>query len=216
MLDLLRSVVDEGTGKAARLANTPVAGKTGTTQHYRDAWFVAFTSSLIVGVWVGNDDNSPMHKVVGGDMPAMIWREFVERAESVMKRQNVSPVAKQASPNPSTDRTGPHQGRSLRGVPEIVDTGTLEIDGNMIRLQGVEGAGGRMANQLARYLRRREIVCEPSGREGIYSCRLGNEDLAELIVAGGGARATRDAPPGLIAAEEQARSERLGIWRRQR
>jgi transposase len=65
MLDLLRSVVDEGPGKAARLANTPVAGKTGTTQHYRDAWFVAFTSSLIVGVWAGNDENSPMNKVVG-------------------------------------------------------------------------------------------------------------------------------------------------------
>ncbi|MFZ0777118.1 MAG: PBP1A family penicillin-binding protein [Xanthobacteraceae bacterium] len=82
MLDLLSSVVREGTGTSARL-DRPVGGKTGTSEDYRDAWFVGFTSDLVVGVWVGNDDNSPMNGVVGGSVPAAIWHDFVSAAETV-------------------------------------------------------------------------------------------------------------------------------------
>ena len=70
MLDLLQAVVEEGTGRAARIRGVAVAGKTGTSQDYRDAWFVGFTPDLVVGVWVGNDDNTPTRGVVGGDLPA--------------------------------------------------------------------------------------------------------------------------------------------------
>ncbi len=80
MLDLLTSVVRNGTGAAARL-DRPVGGKTGTSQDYHDAWFVGFTSDLVVGVWVGNDDNAPMSGVVGGSIPASIWHDFVSAAE---------------------------------------------------------------------------------------------------------------------------------------
>ncbi|MGB7036364.1 MAG: PBP1A family penicillin-binding protein [Xanthobacteraceae bacterium] len=80
MLDLLSSVVRGGTGTAAR-QDRPVGGKTGTSEDYRDAWFVGFTSDLVVGVWVGNDDNSPMNGVVGGSVPAAIWHDFVGAAE---------------------------------------------------------------------------------------------------------------------------------------
>src|SRR5918998_5335660 len=83
MMRLLEAVVTEGTGKAARL-NRRAAGKTGTTDAYRDAWFVGFTSDIVVGVWVGNDDSSPMDKVTGGDLPAKIWRDFVIEAEKIM------------------------------------------------------------------------------------------------------------------------------------
>jgi penicillin-binding protein 1A len=86
MLDLLSSVVRGGTGAAARL-DRPSGGKTGTSEDYRDAWFVGFTSDLVVGVWVGNDDNSPMNGVVGGSIPATIWRDFVSAAETVRRPQ---------------------------------------------------------------------------------------------------------------------------------
>ena len=103
MLDLLQAVVQEGTGRAARIRGVAVAGKTGTSQDYRDAWFVGFTPDLVVGVWVGNDDNTPTRGVVGGDLPAGIWNDFMTRALPAMKSK---PLASAKSPaaggSPST------------------------------------------------------------------------------------------------------------------
>jgi membrane peptidoglycan carboxypeptidase len=73
MNDLLYQVVAEGTGHAASVPGHEVAGKTGTSADYRDAWFIGFSPNLVTGVWVGNDDNSPMNKVTGGLLPAQIW-----------------------------------------------------------------------------------------------------------------------------------------------
>ena len=70
---MLRQVVEDGTAKAAAIAGHETAGKTGTSQDYRDAWFVGYTSHLITGVWVGNDDNSPTKDVTGGSMPVRIF-----------------------------------------------------------------------------------------------------------------------------------------------
>ena len=82
MLQLLQSAVRHGTGAAARL---PIAtyGKTGTTQNHRDALFIGFAGDLVVGVWVGNDDNSPMNGVVGGGLPAKLWRRFMTAALAI-------------------------------------------------------------------------------------------------------------------------------------
>jgi penicillin-binding protein 1A len=79
LTSLLRGVVDHGTGRAAALDGF-AAGKTGTSQDYRDAWFIGFDDQLVVGIWVGNDDHSPMNHVVGGSLPAAIWKQFMERA----------------------------------------------------------------------------------------------------------------------------------------
>ncbi len=79
MRDLLEAAVNSGTGRAAS-PGISIAGKTGTSQDHRDAWFVGMTDELAIGVWVGNDDNQPMKKVTGGSLPARIWRDFVMRA----------------------------------------------------------------------------------------------------------------------------------------
>lgn len=79
MNDLLHATVVWGTGKAAALER-PTAGKTGTSQDFRDGWFVGFTAELVAGVWIGNDDGTPMAGVTGGSLPATLWRRFMARA----------------------------------------------------------------------------------------------------------------------------------------
>lgn len=78
---LLRAAINDGTGKAATLAGANF-GKTGTTQDYRDALFVGYAGDLVVGVWIGNDDNSPLDQITGGGLPARIWRDFMRSALS--------------------------------------------------------------------------------------------------------------------------------------
>lgn len=79
---LLSATVRQGTATGARL-RIPAYGKTGTSQDYRDAWFVGFSGNLVVGVWTGNDDNSPMRNVTGGSLPVQIWREIVRKGRKV-------------------------------------------------------------------------------------------------------------------------------------
>ena len=79
LLRLLRSAAEQGTGRNAALI-LPTFGKTGTTQEHRDAWFIGFAGDLIVGVWVGNDDEAPMRAVAGGSAPVQIWRTFMQTA----------------------------------------------------------------------------------------------------------------------------------------
>jgi penicillin-binding protein 1A len=79
MVGMLQRVVEQGTGRRAQFGR-PVAGKTGTSQNHKDAWFVGFTPDWIGGVWVGNDDGRPMNKVTGGELPALIWRRFMVEA----------------------------------------------------------------------------------------------------------------------------------------
>lgn len=76
---MMSQVIDAGTGTRARLDGRPAAGKTGTTQAARDAWFVGFTADYVAGVWMGYDDNTPLTGVTGGGLPAEIWHEVMMR-----------------------------------------------------------------------------------------------------------------------------------------
>ena len=81
LISMMEGVVKFGTGKAAALGSRPVAGKTGTTSDYRDAWFAGFTADYTTVVWMGNDDNDPTKKVTGGMLPAMLWHNYMMDAE---------------------------------------------------------------------------------------------------------------------------------------
>lgn len=77
MVHMMMGVVQKGTGHAADIGK-PMAGKTGTSDDYRDAWFVGFTPKVITGVWVGNDNNTPMPGMAGGGLPARIWHVYMQ------------------------------------------------------------------------------------------------------------------------------------------
>jgi len=77
---MLQETLIIGTGKHAELPGWQAAGKTGTSQDYRDAWFVGYTSQLVTGVWLGNDDNSPTRKTSGGNLPVNIWSKYMRTA----------------------------------------------------------------------------------------------------------------------------------------
>jgi penicillin-binding protein 1A len=81
MNSMMQDTLSIGTAHNAELPGWQAAGKTGTSQDFRDAWFIGFTSNLVAGVWLGNDDGSPTKKVTGGGMPVAIWSRFMRGAE---------------------------------------------------------------------------------------------------------------------------------------
>ena len=89
MTRMMERTIENGTGRKAKLSR-PAAGKTGTSQSLRDAWFVGFTSNIVVGVWFGNDNDSPMEKITGGTAPAILWREFMTLAHKDIKPKNLN------------------------------------------------------------------------------------------------------------------------------
>ncbi len=128
LLDLLGETVTDGTGRAARLS-IPAYGKTGTSQDYRDALFVGFAGDLVVGVWIGNDDNSPLRGINGGGLPARIWRDFMSQA--------IKGAAPKAAPKRVTkpDPEGPIEPLDLPELPELPE-GIRNTD---VRIDGQDG-----------------------------------------------------------------------------
>ncbi len=89
LASMMRETIDEGTGTRAQIPYL-AAGKTGTTQDYRDAWFMGFSGRFAVGAWVGNDDNSSMKSVTGGSLPAGIWKDVMMATYSVAQAKGIS------------------------------------------------------------------------------------------------------------------------------
>ena len=96
---IMNKVVEEGTGKRAILEGVKAAGKTGTTNAYRDAWFVGYTGNYVCGVWYGNDDYAPTNRMTGGSLPAMTWRQIMAYAHQGIEVKNIPGVP--AGPTPA-------------------------------------------------------------------------------------------------------------------
>jgi penicillin-binding protein 1A len=105
MTAMMKEVMRTGTGRRAALADRDAAGKTGTTQGARDAWFIGYTADYVIGVWMGKDDNAPLIGVTGGGLPAAIWRETATRAHQglPMHALNTSGSQSTTGRNPAGD-----------------------------------------------------------------------------------------------------------------
>jgi penicillin-binding protein 1A len=126
---MLRRTVDAGTGRNAALGRAAF-GKTGTSQDSRDALFVGYSGDLVVGVWVGNDDNTPLQGVTGGSIPARIWRDFMRQA------QGAGPTKQRPKPNPS----GPVERIDASGSADLpIGDSSLSIEGDRAILKAEVG-----------------------------------------------------------------------------
>ena len=96
---MLSGVITQGTGRAAQIGR-PQAGKTGTSQNFRDAWFVGYTADLVTGVWMGNDGGKAMRNVTGGGVPARLWRDFMASAHAGLPPRPLAGLEAAAPPKP--------------------------------------------------------------------------------------------------------------------
>ncbi len=98
MVFMMNKAAEEGTGRRAMIDGVRIAGKTGTTNNYRDAWFVGYTGNLVAGVWVGNDDYSSSNRMTGGSLPAMIWRAAMTYAHQGIEIKALPGIPPAAAP----------------------------------------------------------------------------------------------------------------------
>jgi len=143
MIAMLYNVVTSGTGTGARLGARDAAGKTGTTQDYRDGWFVGFTTDYVTGVWVGNDGNTPMRGVTGGSMPARMWKDVMTVAE---RGYPLQPLDRTPGPPPDLDAsTDWPQGGYIDGSDRAGAQLPIDANGNFVALGSGVGPMGRHA-----------------------------------------------------------------------
>jgi membrane peptidoglycan carboxypeptidase len=137
MTAMLYNVVSSGTGTGARLTSREAAGKTGTTQDYRDAWFVGFTTDYVAAVWIGNDDNHPMLRVTGGSMPALMWKDLMTAAED-----DAQPKTLDRTPPPAMVEDS-SQGQPVSYVDDIAAPPALPVDNQGDYIGTGSGVGSR-------------------------------------------------------------------------
>ncbi|WP_281966431.1 transglycosylase domain-containing protein [Roseovarius nanhaiticus] len=143
---MMSRVVESGTGARAKLPGREAAGKTGTTQAARDAWFLGFTADYVAGVWMGYDDNTPLTGVTGGGLPAEIWHEVMTRVHEGMP----------ATPLPMTQPTPP--------APQVSQGQTYE--GQSYQGQGGQGYQGDQGTQTDRGWQGNPVPAPRDNREG--------------------------------------------------
>ena len=125
---MMRETVTSGTARKAELPGWAPAGKTGTSQDFRDGWFIGYTGDLVTGVWLGNDDNAPTRKMTGGSLPVEVWSAFMKAAHRGKAPADLAPANLADFPNAGAASARPIPPASVpggRGTPPAADT----IDG---------------------------------------------------------------------------------------
>jgi penicillin-binding protein 1A len=95
---MLNKVVESGTGTAAKIPGQTVAGKTGTTNAYKDAWFIGYTGSMVASIWMGNDNNASSNRLTGGNLPAQTWKLVMEPALKTQPTKTIPGLTPAAQP----------------------------------------------------------------------------------------------------------------------
>jgi len=147
----------------------------------------------------------------GGTAPS----EPQAQAQAPAAGANSPPSAPDMSPAPAEDAPAkPARPNEISGPAEVIDTATLRVGGKLVRLFGVEWVRGGQAEELTRYLAGRVVACQPVAGSEARLCSVDGRDLSEVVLFNGGGRASPEATPDLVAAEDRARAERLGVWAR--
>jgi penicillin-binding protein 1A len=167
MVDMLHTVVEAGTGRRARLPGINVAGKTGTTNAYRDAWFVGFTGNFTTAVWLGNDNYQPTNRLTGGILPAATWAKYMRVA---MAYEVPVPLPGLPPPPPTDEQL-------------IADTGdgtSLLDPGASGRLaQATAATLGRLEERFKKAAAAKEAALDPPATTGAIPLRQAALDEAE-------------------------------------
>jgi penicillin-binding protein 1A len=153
MNSMLREVVENGTGKRAQIEGQDIAGKTGTSQDYRDAWFLGYSAYLVCGVWIGNDDNTPTSQVTGGTIPASIWKDIMGPAHDGLQYAALPGEYRTAASTPEGGLFDMF--RSIWGTPRANDDDEM---GDFIDQFGEPQSGRRrqrMSDELKKQRERR-------------------------------------------------------------
>jgi penicillin-binding protein 1A len=141
MAMMMSHVVSEGTARRAILDGIPAAGKTGTTNAYRDAWFVGYTGNFVCGVWYGNDDYSPTNRLTGGALPAQTWHDIMTAAHRGVEIKDIAGVAAPAKPTAAKDaRTADNEDTANPAPPPILTRRGAEI---LVRVEKMLDEAGK-------------------------------------------------------------------------
>jgi penicillin-binding protein 1A len=141
LVAMMQGVIDRGTARSADIGR-PAAGKTGTSQDYRDAWFVGFTPDVLAAVWIGDDRGRPMNRLLGGELPAQAWKRFMSVAEDGLPVSAFpSPASDAAAPAPQT-RTAFYQTLEDAFAEAADETGRRPSDQGQAAAEPEDGSSG--------------------------------------------------------------------------
>ena len=147
MVSMMMQVVLAGTGRRAQLDNIEVAGKTGTTNGYKDAWFIGYTGNYVGAVWFGNDDDTPMEKMTGGTLPAATWHEVMEYAHQGIELKPLpGRPAPTAAPPPMPSAGVADAPRRPASLPATAAAALTTIEAAMTDMQKRRGEAGIATN----------------------------------------------------------------------